>query len=114
MRAWAKVLLVCGACGVASLPAAATEPGMFLCPSPVIANDFWNEVLLIAKSGAVQMTREIGARIAVKHGCTFVAGERLKPVDFVAGQLAIAYGGGEKGWASPFVYIDYVNRPGAD
>ena len=92
--------------------ALAADAGMFLCRSPVVANDFWND-LLTARQTGVTVNREIAASIARKHQCQFVASERLKPIDFVTGQLAIT-DGSIKGWAAPQLYIMYVNRPGAN
>lgn len=51
---------------------------------------------------------EIAKGIATKNGCPFVASAMLKPVDFVAGQMAIT-DGKVKGWAAPQLYIMYVN-----
>jgi hypothetical protein len=90
--------------------ACAAGVGMFLCRSPVVANDFWNGLVTAQQTG-VQVNRDIAASIARKNGCEFIASEHLKPIDYVAGQLAIT-DGKIKGWASPQLYILYVNRPG--
>jgi hypothetical protein len=95
---------------VLATPAAASEAGMFLCPSPVIANDFWS-ALQTAKGTGINLNRELAASIAQKNRCQFVAADNLKPIDFVAGQLAIT-DGRVKGWASPQLYILYVNKLG--
>jgi hypothetical protein len=84
---------------------------MFLCRSPVVANDFWNGLISAQQTG-VNINREIAASIAAKNQCSFVASEILRPVDFVAGMMAIT-DGRIKGWAEPHLYIMYVNRPGA-
>ena len=97
----------------AALAGAAQSPkhdeGMFLCPSPIIATGFFNS-LETAKDTGVPLTFEIDNRIAVKNDCRFVASRHLVPIDFVAGELAIT-DGHIKGWASPYLYIIYVNDP---
>jgi hypothetical protein len=90
--------------------AQATEPGMFLCRSPVVANDFWTDLNQAAGAG-VKLNMEITGSIAQKNGCPFVPSTNLKPIDFVAGQFAIT-DGKIKGWAAPQLYIMYVNRAG--
>lgn len=104
MRPLAALLMVLI---IGSADAAGT--GMFLCRSPVVANDFWND-LLTAQQAGVSVNREIAASIARKNGCSFVASASLKPIDYVAGQLAIT-DGSVKGWAAPQLYILYVNQP---
>jgi hypothetical protein len=52
---------------------------------------------------------EIANNVAQKNGCPFVLSLNLKPVDFVAGQMAIT-DGKIKGWASPQLYIMHINR----
>ena len=98
----AVTLLVSAAC--------AAEAGMFLCRSPVVANDFWNGLVTAQQTG-VRVNRDIAAGIAQKNGCEFIASEHLKPIDYVSGQFAIT-DGKIKGWAAPQLYIMYVNRPG--
>jgi hypothetical protein len=103
------------AIGAASVLAAvsvarAAEPGMFLCRSPVVANDFWGDLVTAQQTG-ITLNRELAASVARKHQCPFVASATLKPIDYVAGQLAIT-DGKLKGWAAPQLYILYVNRPG--
>jgi hypothetical protein len=85
--------------------------GMFLCRSPVVATGFWNDLNAAASAG-VKLNRSVAASIAAKHGCSFVSSKRLKPVRFVAGQLGITEGSG-LGWASPELYIIYLNNPPA-
>ncbi|MFZ2157348.1 MAG: hypothetical protein WAV72_14680 [Bradyrhizobium sp.] len=53
---------------------------------------------------------EIANGIAQKNGCPFVPSPNLRPVDFVAGQMAIT-DGKIKGWAAPQLYIMHVNWP---
>jgi hypothetical protein len=92
-----------------STSAFASEAGMFLCRSPVVAGDFWND-LLAAQQAGVKLNREIAVGTAQKNGCQFVAGNNLKPTNFVAGELAIT-DGTVTGWAAPQLYIMYVNGP---
>jgi hypothetical protein len=95
-----------------ALETIAGESGMFLCRSPVVANDFWN-ALLAAQQTGVSVNKEIATGIAQKNDCPFVASNKLKPIDFVAGQLAIT-DGKIKGWAAPQLYILYANGPDND
>jgi len=81
---------------------------MFLCRSPVVANDFWNDLVSVQNSG-VQVDRTIAASVAKKHDCQFVASDRLRPIRFVAGQFAMT-DGTVTGWASPQLLIIYENR----
>jgi len=83
--------------------------GMFLCRSPVVANDFWTDLNQAAGAG-VKLNMEIARNIAQKNACPFISSPNLKPIDFVAGQFAIT-DGKVKGWAAPQLYIMYVNRP---
>jgi hypothetical protein len=96
-------------CLVLLLPSGAcAEPGMFLCRSPVVANDFWTDLNQAAGAG-VKLNMDIARNIAQKNACPFVSSPNLKPIDFVAGQMAIT-DGKIKGWAAPQLYIMYVNR----
>ncbi|MCG2631792.1 hypothetical protein L6654_34705 [Bradyrhizobium sp. WYCCWR 13023] len=63
-----------------------------------------------AAGAGVKLNIEIARTIAQKNGCLFAPSTNLKPIDFVAGQMAIT-GGNLKGWAAPQLYIMYVNRP---
>jgi len=90
-------------------PANANGDGMFLCRSPVVANDFWSDLNSVSQAG-VHLHRDIASEIAKKHQCVFTGGTNLKPIDFVAGELAIT-DGKTKGWADPHLYIMYVNSP---
>jgi hypothetical protein len=89
--------------------ASASDSGMFLCRSPVVANDFWNDIMSAQQLG-IKLSKEQLSALAGKNACPFIASSTLKPVDFVAGQLAIT-DGRIKGWASPQLYILCVNRP---
>lgn len=71
--------------------AVANDGGMFLCRSPVIANDLWNDITTAQQTG-LKLNKEMVASIATKNDCRFVASDHLKPIDFVAGQLAITDG----------------------
>ncbi|MCS3453893.1 hypothetical protein [Bradyrhizobium elkanii] len=105
LRIWLPLLWLC--CGTA--PSFADGAGMFLCRSPVVANDFWTDLNQAAGAG-VKLNMDIARNIAQKNGCSFVSSSSLKPVDFTAGQMAIT-DGKVKGWAAPQLYIMYVNRP---
>lgn len=96
------------ACLIAASPVYAADAGMFLCRSPVVANDFWSALLAAQQSG-ITVNRAIARSIAEKNQCQFLASKNLKPVDFVAGELAIT-DGTVKGWADPHLYIIYINR----
>lgn len=105
LRILLPLLLLC----FATAQAFANGAGMFLCRSPVVANDFWNALNQVAGAG-VNLSKEVAKGIAAKNDCPFVASTALKPVDFVAGQMAIT-DGKNKGWAAPQLYILYVNTP---
>jgi hypothetical protein len=105
LRIWLSLLwLYCG-----TALSLANGAGMFLCRSPVVANDFWTDLNQAAGAG-VKLNMDIARNIAQKNGCPFVPSPNLKPIDFVAGQMAIT-DGKVKGWAAPQLYIMYVNRP---
>ncbi|MFK4627098.1 hypothetical protein ABIF50_010435 [Bradyrhizobium diazoefficiens] len=84
-------------------------PAYSWCRSPVVANDFWTDLNQAAGAG-VKLNMDIARNIAQKNRCPFVLSSNLKPVDFIAGQMAIT-DGKVKGWAAPQLYIMYVNRP---
>jgi hypothetical protein len=71
--------------------------------------DFWNDLVTAQQTG-IKLNMELAGSVAQKNGCPFVPSANLKPIDFVAGQFAIT-DGKIKGWASPQLYIMYVNRP---
>lgn len=87
--------------------AEAAGRGMYLCPSPVIANNLWNDVSDIRGRG-ISVTEDILHTLAIRNDCAFLSSQTLKPIDFVAGQLLIT-DGTAKGWANPYYYIHYVN-----
>ncbi|QQO20234.1 hypothetical protein JJB98_10060 [Bradyrhizobium diazoefficiens] len=88
--------------------AKAAEKGMYLCRSPVVANDYWNAVNVASGTG-LRLTQANVADIAASNGCVFAASPNLKPVNFVAGMFEMT-DGKLRGWASPQAYILYVNR----
>jgi hypothetical protein len=87
----------------------AADNGMYLCRSPVVANDYWTDLTTAGGTG-LQFTDAIVASIAAKNGCTFAASGNLKPINYVAGMLEMT-DGHFKGWATPQSYIIYINRP---
>ena len=60
------------------------EPGMFLCRSLLVANDFWTDLNQIAGAG-VKLDMDIARGIARRNGCPLVSSSNLKPIDFAAG-----------------------------
>jgi len=100
----ALILMLC------TMPAFATERGMILCRSPVVANAYWNDLLSVSQAG-VPIVDQIVLNVARKHGCQLVQSENLKPINFVAGTFGIADESGIRGFATPQSYILYVNRP---
>jgi hypothetical protein len=50
----------------------AAEPGMFLCRSPVVANDFWTDLNTAQQTG-IKLNKELAGSIAQKNACPFVA-----------------------------------------
>ncbi len=65
--------------------------------------------MLKVQQTGVPVDRRIGDSIAAKNGCAFLSGENLKPINFVSSELEIT-DGTIRGWASPYLYILYVNR----
>ncbi len=103
-------IIIC--CATLALPLAgrAAESGMFLCPSPVIANDYWTDLTTALNLG-FKFTWQTMGTIARKDGCSFVAGDDLRPIGSGwAGMLDIT-DGHIHGWAVPQLYVSYVNRP---
>ncbi|MEW6643644.1 MAG: hypothetical protein AB1586_24250 [Pseudomonadota bacterium] len=47
---------------------ALAEPGLFLCRSPVVANDFWTDLSQAAGAG-VKLNMDVARNIAQKNGC---------------------------------------------
>lgn len=92
------------------LPACALEPGMFLCPSPLIAHNFWGD-LAAAQQLGVHVDRTIAAQIAAKDKCEFVRSDSLKPVSAGWGGTLALTDGKVTGWATLEYYVGYTNRP---
>ena len=86
----------------------ATGTGMYLCRSPVVAGDYWNDLTTAGGTG-LQFTDAIVASIAAKNGCAFAGSSKLKPINYVAGMFEMT-DGHFKGWAAPQPYILYINR----
>lgn len=80
---------------------------MFLCRSPIIANNLWGDIIEVKEKG-IQPTFAIVQALANKNACPFAQSDTLKPVKFVAGQLQM-YDGKLSGWVHPDYYIFYVN-----
>jgi hypothetical protein len=81
--------------------------GMFLCPSPVIANDLWRDVVDVGSKG-LRVTFPMLEKLAARNRCEFAASSSLKPIKFVAAQFRLRDGAAD-GWAHPDYYIRYVN-----
>ena len=81
---------------------------MYLCRSPVVALDLWNDVITAGQAG-VHVNETILRNIAEKNECPMVSSDSFKPINFVAGQLLLT-DGQTRGWASPYYYILFVNR----
>jgi hypothetical protein len=94
---------------VASLPAFSAEGGMYLCHTPGIAREYWNDLITVNQAEA-SIDEKIVIDIARKHGCLLLISENLKPKNFVAETLEIT-DGKASGFATPQSYIRYVNRP---
>jgi hypothetical protein len=88
--------------------ARAADEGMYLCRSPVVANDLWTGLLTTQQTG-VRVDQAILQQFAAKNECPFVPSGGLKPKDYVAGELLMT-DGKIKGWAAPQYYILYVNK----
>lgn len=107
-----RVLLIAALGGAAYAcvgPAAAVGEirGMFLCPSPVTANDLWRDVVDVGSKG-LRVTFPMLEKLAARNRCEFAASSNLKPIKFVAGQFRLRDGAAD-GWAHPDYYIRYVN-----
>lgn len=101
--------MIAAALALVASRAEATGTGMYLCPSPVIADAFWTNItplVTLRVSLFVDMIRSLAA----KDECGFAASQSLRPVDFVAGNFLMTDGTME-GWADPHLYIRYVNSP---
>lgn len=81
---------------------------MYLCRSPVIAGGFYGDLLNARRLG-IRLDKNTADSIARKNECKFVRSRKLRPVDFVAGELAMT-DGTVGGWAEPHLYIDYINQ----
>lgn len=102
------VALVPMAVFAASVGAGAQQGrGMFLCGSPVIANNLWNDIIDVRRKG-IDPTFAIVQSLAKNNDCPFAASATLKPVKFVAGQFQMN-DGKSSGWVHPDYYIFYVN-----
>jgi hypothetical protein len=93
---------------VLAFPANAFASGMYLCRSPVIASNLWNDVITAGQAG-VHLNKVILKNIADKNECPMVLADSFKPINFVAGQLLLT-DGYSSGWANPYYYIIFVNR----
>ena len=93
---------------VSAFPARVFAEGMYLCRSPIIASNLWNDVITARQAG-VQINKLILKNIADKNECPMVLLDTFKPINFVAGQLLLT-DGQDSGWASPYYYIIFVNR----
>lgn len=91
-----------------AFPASALADGMYLCRSPVIASNLWNDVVKVGQAG-VHINKLILKNIAEKNECPMVLSGTFRPINFVADQLLLT-DGRDSGWASPYYYIIFVNR----
>ena len=81
---------------------------MVLCRSPVVANDYWNDIVSVNQMG-LQVDPKTVAALARKHACEIAFSANLKPTKYVAGMFEMT-DGTRTGWASPQSCIFYVNR----
>lgn len=90
-----------------SVALAEQNRGMFLCRSPIIANNLWSDIIEVKRKG-IDPTFAIVQSLAKNNECAFAASLALKPVKFVAGQFQM-FDGKSSGWVHPDYYIFYVN-----
>jgi hypothetical protein len=111
--------------GIATAAAADPRAGMYLCRSPLISHNFFHD-LTEARRVGIRLDQAIAKSIADKNECEYVFVPNMRPVRFVAGQLAISDGtprssdihpndsritpwGIILGWTHPDLYIMHVN-----
>ncbi len=104
-----RIVIMLAAVTASPASALAVDIGMFLCRSPLIAGNFYSDLLTVQRTG-VWVDRAIAEKVAQKNDCRFVASSRLKPVKYVAGELLMT-DGTSSGWSDPNLYIIYVNAP---
>jgi hypothetical protein len=76
---------------------------MYLCRSPVVASDLWNDVINAQQAG-VHLNKTILKNIADKNECPLVSSESFKPINFVAGQLLLTDGYNRDGLAHIIIF----------
>lgn len=95
------------------LGARAQQRGMFLCASPLIANNFWGD-LISAHNLGINLTYAIASQIAAKDQCTRVDSDNLKAVRAGWGGMLALTNGRFTGWANPQYYVLYTNNLNSD
>jgi len=100
-----EALIATLAAAIGSAQADEPRHGLFLCPSPVIANSFWNDVISAQQLG-VPLDHKIALSIAQKDQCNYVASLRFIATNYVAGELSVA-DGENSGWVAPQQYVIY-------
>jgi hypothetical protein len=101
-------ILIVAAALLSLTGAAQAESGMFLCPSPLLAHDYWAAVSSALQSGfpAAESLRTL----APANKCQYVAGDDLRPIGAGwAGMIKIT-DGRVFGWADPALFNWYAGR----
>lgn len=105
VAAWALVAVAIASPGYTQVQPA--DAGVVLCSSPVIANNFYSDLKSAADAG-VRLDHAQVLNVARKNECGYVISSKLRPIDFVAGALAVT-DGKATGWVSTYIYIRYIN-----
>lgn len=95
--------------------------GMYVCRSPLLAENFWSSLAHVTQDLKINLTPEITAQLAAKQNCLGVVSDDLKPIQAGwGGSLALIDGGYDKspiyfhqpdglGWVHPEYYVAYIN-----
>ena len=83
--------------------------GMYLCSSPIVANDLWTRFL---DPQAIGQDKRSLKQLAAQKRCRFVQSSQLKPIDYALGQVLLSDGKG-RGWAATQYYVLYSNQNGS-
>ena len=87
--------------------------GMWLCASPLIAYNFWNDLGTIQKLG-IQVDSAIAEQVAKHEPCTRANSDQLKPTGAGWGDTLAFEAGAVRGWATSSYYVMYTKHQGSD
>lgn len=101
-----RALVVAGLVLAAQGARASEARGMYLCQTPVAANDFFSDLKTVRQAG-LTITPEVASQVAGKHLCGFAASTKLRPVEHYWDLFKLRDGANE-GWAAIDLYVEYV------